>query len=91
MISEKYIEQTLYKDVKKLGGIALKFVSPAFTGVPDRLVLMPGAKICFVELKAPNGVLSPRQMIVHKMLRKLSFDVKIIGNKEQLTDFINGF
>lgn len=90
MLSEKYIENKLRTEVKKLGGIALKFVSPAFTGVPDRLVLLPDKTIYFVELKAPKGVLSPRQLIVHEVLRKLGFSVKIIINMEQLNDFING-
>ena len=51
---EKDIERHLREGIKSLGGWCLKFVSPGFTGVPDRIVLMPGGKLCFVELKRPG-------------------------------------
>ena len=51
---EKQIENKLATEAKKLGGIALKFVSPSFDGMPDRLVLIPDGHIAFVELKAPG-------------------------------------
>lgn len=38
---EKQIEHKLGLMVKRRGGIALKFVSPSFAGMPDRLVLLP--------------------------------------------------
>ena len=38
---EKYIEKKLVAEVKKMGGIAAKFVSPGLDGMPDRLVLLP--------------------------------------------------
>lgn len=90
MISEKRIEENLRIKVQKIGGKALKFVSPSVTGVPDRIVLLPGARIHFIELKAPKGVLSPRQKVVQKELTELGFTVKTISNMEQLNDFING-
>ena len=37
---EKTIEQKLVQAVKFKGGIAPKFVSPGFSGVPDRLILL---------------------------------------------------
>ena len=51
---EKQIENKLATETKKLGGIALKFVSPSFDGMPDRLVLIPDGHIAFVELKTPG-------------------------------------
>ena len=47
---EKTIERKLTVAVKKAGGIAVKFVSPSFDGMPDRLVLLPDGLIGFVEL-----------------------------------------
>ena len=49
---EKTIESKLVKAVKNMGGLAPKFVSPGFDGVPDRIVFLPHGKIAFVELKA---------------------------------------
>ena len=46
---EQQIEQNLAKAVKAAGGIAPKFTSPGFAGMPDRLVLMPGGHIGFLR------------------------------------------
>ena len=53
-MTEKQLEQKLIQAVKSKGGIAYKFVSPGHAGVPDRLVILPGGKIGFVEVKKPN-------------------------------------
>ena len=45
---EKEIENDLINKAKKRGGIALKFTSPGYDGVPDRLVLLPNSKMGFV-------------------------------------------
>ena len=55
---ESDIERRLVQGVKKLGGRAYKFVSPGNVGVPDRLVVLPGGIVLFVEVKAPDGRLS---------------------------------
>lgn len=54
MGEESSIERILARKVKKMGGMAVKFVSPGLDGVPDRIVLLPDRKIAFVELKAPG-------------------------------------
>lgn len=59
---EKTIEAKLVQAVRTKGGLALKFTSPGFDGVPDRLVLLPGGKIAFIELKAPGKTLRPLQV-----------------------------
>ena len=46
---EKYIEKKLVVEVKKIGGIAAKFVSMGLDGAPDRPVLIPFGEIAFVE------------------------------------------
>ena len=66
---EKQIENKLATEAKKLGGIALKFVSPSFDGMPDRLVLIPDGHIAFVELKAPGKKPRPLQLARHRLLR----------------------
>ena len=61
MVSEKSIEQKLRMETKKMGGWAVKFSSPGLDGMPDRLVLFPGGKLGFVELKAPGKKMRPLQ------------------------------
>lgn len=58
---EKEVEAKLVRGVKQLGGIAYKFVSPGNSGVPDRIVVLPGGRIEFVELKSKTGRLSSIQ------------------------------
>lgn len=81
---EKEIEQKLAKAVKDMGGIALKLISPAFDGMPDRLVLLPKGKVAFVEVKAPNKTPRPLQIARHEMLQRLGFKVYVLDNKEHI-------
>lgn len=52
---ERDIERKLTGLVKQSGGLCLKWVCPGWIGVPDRIVLLPGGRIIFVELKRPKG------------------------------------
>ncbi|WP_368653059.1 VRR-NUC domain-containing protein [Ornithinibacillus sp. 4-3] len=81
---EKYIEKKLVAEVKKMGGIAAKFVSPGLDGMPDRLVLLPYGKMAFVELKAPGK--KPRLLQIRriKQLQKLGFTCYVIDDVEQI-------
>lgn len=81
---EKIIEQHLVKAVKNSGGIAPKLVCPGFDGVPDRLVLLPGGKIGFVEVKAPGKEPRPLQVARHGLLRRLGFKVYVLDAPEQI-------
>ncbi len=54
-ILEKEIEQKLKKMVERYGGFCLKWVCPGWLGVPDRICLLPGGTVVFVELKRPTG------------------------------------
>lgn len=84
MILEKTIEAYLRNQVKKRGGIAFKFVSPGYNGVPDRLIVMPGGSMYFVEVKNERGRLSPLQVQCHKMLEALGVPVFVVWSKEDV-------
>jgi len=81
---EKTIEAKLVKAVKSMGGLAPKFVSPGFDGVPDRLVLLPDGKIAFVELKAEGKTLRPLQVRRKRQLEALGFLVYCIDSTQQI-------
>jgi hypothetical protein len=85
---EKIVEQYLVDEVKKLGGIALKFISPSMSGVPDRIVLLPAGNIFFVELKDKGKKPTAIQLQVHRLLTSLGFDVCVIDSKEQVDEVI---
>lgn len=81
---EKVIEQKLVAAVKKNGGICPKLTSPGFDGMPDRLVLMPGGRFAFVEVKAPGQKPRPLQVARHKLLHYLGFRVYILDDESKI-------
>ena len=81
---EKQIEQKLTLMVKAKGGIAPKFVSPSFAGMPDRLVLFPHGRIGFVEVKAPGEKPRPIQASRHRLLRRLGFKAYVLDDAEDI-------
>lgn len=83
-MSEKSTEQKLVKAVKAKGGLAPKFVSPGFDGVPDRIVLLPRGRIAFIELKAKGRKMRPLQVRRKRQLESLGFSVYCIDSPEQI-------
>jgi hypothetical protein len=85
---EKLIEQKLVHKVKAAGGIAPKFVSPGLDGMPDRLLLLPGGRMAFVEVKAPGEKPRPLQVARHRLLTELGFKVYVLDDPEQITKIL---
>ena len=81
---ESFVEKKFAAEVKKRGGLAVKFVSPGFNGVPDRLVLFPGGRMAFVELKAPGETMRPLQQYRARQLTALCFHVYTVDRKEMI-------
>ena len=86
---EKKIEKKLVSEAKKAGGLAPKFVSPGWDGVPDRMVLLPDGKIGFVELKSPGKKMRPLQVRRKKQLESLGFKVWCVDSEEQIGGVID--
>jgi len=85
---EKTIEHKLTEAVKAAGGIAPKFTSPGFDGMPDRIVLMPMGRIAFVEVKAMGCKPRPLQEARHGMLRRLGFQVHVLDDGAQIPEIL---
>ena len=85
---ELFIEQKLVARVKREGGLCPKFVSPGSDGWPDRIVLMPGGKLAFVELKATGQKPRPLQLQRHAQLRDLGFSVFVIDDPAQIPEML---
>ena len=71
---EKDIEKYLVRQVKQMGGLALKFVSPLY----------------FVELKRPSGKPRRLQTSVHRLFEKLGFHVYVIDTKDKVDKLLRG-
>lgn len=88
---EKDIERKLHKGVKELkhGALCLKFESPGFSGVPDRIILLPGEKVIFVETKKPGKKERARQEYVQGLFRDLGFEVySTVDNKAYVEEIL---
>lgn len=85
---EKTIELQLTRAVKSIGGMCPKFVSPGTDGMPDRIVLLPGCRIGFVEVKAPGKEPRPLQVKRHRQLRALGFLVLVLDDSKQIPGII---
>ena len=88
-VREKDIEKKLVEAVREIGGLAPKFVSPGWDGVPDRLILLPGKRMAFVELKAPGKKLRPVQIRRKEQMESLGFRVYCIDGVEQIQGVLN--
>ncbi len=86
---ETRIEQALVTQVRKAGGHALKFVTPGLVGVPDRIILSPGGRILFVEVKAPGKKPRPIQSKRIKQLQELGFTVLTIDSLDQIQEVLH--
>lgn len=86
---EASVEDYLVKRVEALGGQCYKFVVPARVGYPDRLVILPGGRMFFVELKRPKGgrlgVLQPQR---HEELRALGVAVYVVRTRGEVDECI---
>lgn len=86
---ESTIEKTLVRAVRASGGMAIKLVPPGWAGAPDRLLLMPGGRLAFVELKAPGKPLRPLQVRRKRQLEALGFSVYCIDQQEQIGGMVD--
>ena len=85
---EKEIEKKLVDRVKLYGGLCLKLISPGWAGVPDRIVLLPGGRVHFVETKRPKGgVLSSRQRWWMHKLGALGFSYWVAWDADDISGF----
>lgn len=87
-MTEKQIEQRLVKAVKDRGGLCPKWVSPGWDGVPDRIILFPGGRMAFVEVKRPSEKPRPLQLRRHGQLQVLGFTVYVLDDENKIPEII---
>lgn len=90
MMRESTIEAVLVRSVRRLGGEAIKLASVGYRGLPDRLVVLPGGRLIFVEVKAPGEKISAVQARVIANLRHLGASVVVVGSLESLEMWLAG-
>ena len=81
---ERDIERYLVRRTIEHGGVAYKWVSPGRVGVADRIVLLPGGVVWFVELKTAKGRLSPLQKLFAAEMRRMGMNYIVIRSKPEV-------
>lgn len=87
-MAERDVEARFVKGVKKRGGVAYKFVSPGNNGVPDRMVVMPGGRVAFIELKTETGRLRTDQIAQLRRLDKLGQATAVLYGDKDVDDWL---
>ncbi len=86
--SEKALEAELRERCKALGWMCIKLTSQYQRGLPDRLILMPGGRVCFAEIKTTGKKPTALQRVTHERLRALGYRVEVVDTTESLDNLI---
>lgn len=76
------------REVKKRGGLCYKFTSPGNPGVPDRIIILPGGRTVYAELKTEIGRLAKVQRWQIERMRELGADVRVLKGMDQVLAFL---
>jgi len=90
LLLERDIERHLVRRAREHGGVAYKWVSPGRVGVADRIVMLPGGRVWFVELKTVKGRLSPLQKIFAADMARMGMNYLVLKSKEEVDQWILG-
>ena len=86
---EKDIERYLVRRTIEHGGKAYKWVSPGHVGVADRIVLLPGGRVWFVELKTATGRLTSLQKLFAADMRRLGMNYIVLRSKGEVDAYLS--
>lgn len=86
---ENRVERRLIDGVKALGGRTFKFISPGRAGVPDRVVILPGGNVHFVELKAHGGRASALQQRMLAKLRRMDVTALVLTGIDEVERYLD--
>ena len=88
-MNEKLLEKKLVKGIKERKGFCLKFIPTYANGFPDRIIIMPGNRVYFVELKTTGKHLGPLQVVWCERLLRMGCVWFLIDDEDKLKSFLN--
>ena len=87
IISEKWLEKQVTKHIESIGGVSVKLFPHLLNGIPDRMGLLPNAKVVFIEVKTTKKKPTPLQCWWGEKLKGLGFKHYIVDSLESLNTF----
>ena len=87
VMRERDVEQKLRREVEKRGGRCFKFLS-SVSGVPDRILLLPGGLVIFVELKKEGEKPRKLQEVQMRKIRELGFRVRVVDSEQEIQELM---
>lgn len=88
LVSEKAIERYLVEEVARRGGICLKYDNPHAVGFPDRLVILPGHPLAWVEVKSRGKKPRRIQQLRIELLNALGQTTHVADSREAVDNII---
>jgi len=89
---EAGIEGYLRDRVRGAGGLCVKLNPAGLVGIPDRLVLLPGGRVIFVEVKKPRGgVVGKAQFVWRDRLSDLGLSHRFVFTREDVDELMEVF
>lgn len=85
---EKDVEQRLIDGAEALGGTAIKFTGAR--GLPDRIVLLPGGRIAFVEVKRPGQRARKLQEYWLGVFARYGFRTAVVSTPSEVDTLLRG-
>lgn len=90
-VSEKAIERYLVDEVKKIGGLCLKYTGTNMVGFPDRVILLPDGATIWVELKSKGKKPNQVQAIRIDTMKKLGHCVYVCDSKDEVNRILYNY
>ena len=87
---ERDVEAYLYKQVLARGGLIRKVMWVGRRGAPDRVVMMPGGSITWIELKRPGAKPDAHQAREHARMRDMGQTVCVLDSVDAVNTWMEG-
>lgn len=90
-VSEKVIEKYLIEQAEANGLLCLKYSNSNMVGYPDRLLVLPGGSVVWVELKSKGRKPTKIQQIRIAGLRNRGHYVWVIDNRKSVDELFTKY